>query len=90
MRRRAYSHMSPTRSHLAPGEGEQYERVHLMPRPSPRKLMKQKDIEESPEHIRKHSMERSMVEAPAASGVQTSANDEAEKKRRRINKKILH
>ena len=52
--------------------------------------MKQKDIEESPEHIRKHSMERSMVEAPAASGVQTSANDEAEKKRRRINKKILH
>ena len=58
-RRRSQSQFSPNKSRLDSYNGQ--EKQHLMPKPSPRKLGKARDIEDSPDR-EQSQIERSFVE----------------------------
>lgn len=60
---------------------DQHHAHHLMPKPSPRKLGKARDISDSPE---RHNNDMSQIERSFIEGL-----DDVQKQKRRINKKIL-
>ena len=78
-RRRSTSQVSPTKSFMGEVSHEHMEsrHHHLMPRPSPRKLSKARDVSESPDGKRFSMVETSHMEEGGL------------KQKRKINKKIL-